>query len=205
MSGKELFDALGRVDERFLEEAELGMFPGKTAAFWTLVPMAACLCLLLGLWLAVPEILEDVPVTVPDAAQSIPAQTEDAAARETEATGMPDTIEMNKESAVPPLEDMPSVVLRVEKITENGFIGTVAELPASELFALGMELTVVLGEDTRDSLLSEADAEMKCFDTDCTGALILVRFTEYDRETGTLLATRLEEAGKSNGAMSIDE
>ena len=48
MSGKELFEGMGYVDERFVDEAEYKTLPKRVVSPWIKVAsMAACLCLII--------------------------------------------------------------------------------------------------------------------------------------------------------------
>jgi hypothetical protein len=42
--------------------------------------------------------------------------------------------------AQPPAGEVPSVILRVDTTTEDGFVGTVAQLVDTDVFEMGMEL-----------------------------------------------------------------
>ena len=57
MNGKDLFEGMSFVDERFVEEAESMRIPKRTVAPWIkITSMAACLCLVLfGLHSLMPD------------------------------------------------------------------------------------------------------------------------------------------------------
>lgn len=64
MSGKDLFDGMGHIDERFIAEAETGSMAARSVSPWL---RAACLCLVLfGLWCIHPLLnVTPAPSTVP--------------------------------------------------------------------------------------------------------------------------------------------
>ena len=77
--------------------------------------------------------------------------------------------------AQPPAGEVPSVILRVDDITENGFVGTVAQLVDTDVFEVGMELKVQVAEGT------ENQKHLK------PGNQVMVQFIEYDRENAIIV------------------
>ena len=137
MNGKELFEGMSLIDDRFVEEAEHQM-PQKQTVYpiVRLLPMAACLLLILTAALghyginARPEIIP--PETV---VGSIP--TELMSPSEPQQGPKP------SEESKYDVTEVPSVILRVEQMTEQGFIGTVEELVDTDIFQIGTKLNVV--------------------------------------------------------------
>ena len=103
------------------------------------VSVAACLCLLLlgaynlygivGQGTNTENPSEDLPGGAV-AVETIPA-----------AGGQPESDLQAPAQA--PTGEVPSVILRVDGITENGFVGTVTQLVDTDVFEVGMELKVV--------------------------------------------------------------
>ena len=119
MNGKNLFEGLSFIDERYIDEAENSELPGTAVSPWIRVAaMAACLCVvMLSLWCLRPfrPVSPDPPV-------------------ETTLPIMP--------------EGFQTVIVSVEEMTDTGFTGTVAEQMFPELFEIGRELNVVITEET---------------------------------------------------------
>lgn len=155
MSGKDLFEAMSCIDERFIDEAEnCGMLRTMDSPWLRIASVAACLCLvMLSLWCIQP--LLNNPYGPPPE------------------TTLPDLPEG--------FEDL-SVILYVEEMTEDGFTGTVAGHPDTVIFKIGVELNVVITEDT----LHEA--------ADYSGCYVLVAFREVDPATASISAILVEAA-----------
>ena len=175
MNGKDLFEAMSHVDERYIDEAESKMIP-KTIPWIKLASMAACLCLVLfGVYqmlpMMAPESIED---TVPQGSLTDPMSQPPQDPNER----VPGQI---------PTGEVPSVVLFVDEMTETGFWGTVAELVDTDVLEIGMELNVVVADGTRH----ETSAEAKL---DYTGQYVVVQFITYDRETNTIVVNMITEA-----------
>lgn len=120
MNGKDLFEAMSFIDERFIDEAEYGTLPTSVHAPWLrIASIAACLCLVLfSLWCIHPTQISPPPETTVPVDPFLP-------------------------------EGWPEVILYVQEMTDDGFTGTVAELVMPDPFELGMELDVVIPEDAQ--------------------------------------------------------
>ena len=172
MNGKDLFEAMSHVDERYIDEAESKMIP-KTIPWIKLASMAACLCLLVLTVHSLRPFLrgnETEGILIEDAQES--------------AIGVPDDA---------PVGEVPSVILYVEDMTAVGFTGTVAELVDTDIFEVGMELNVVLADtpryETADGKPSvSADFKIKDY--------VMVQFIEYDRETRTIVVNVIQEVSE---------
>lgn len=137
MTGKGILEALGFVDDKYIEEAETGSIrPGLN--FKMLLPLAACLCLVLWVF-----------------SSGIGASEKSAAALD-ETGAEIQMVEMEKaESAhyaqndialeveVPHVSEVPHVILRIEQWNEDGFAATVEKLGDSAAFETGQEVQVV--------------------------------------------------------------
>ena len=188
MNGKDLFEAMSYVDERYVDEAESKMIP-KTIPWMKLASMAACLCLIffaasnLGSRIA-PEYPGSVENTAPPGSAADPMEQ----------------IIQDSNVVVPgdiPTGEVPSVILRVEEMTENGFVGTVAQLVDTDIFEIGMELNVVLADGTRHEV-ADGDSVISNSKADYSGSHVMVQFIAYDRETRTIIVNiiqKMEEEG----------
>ena len=98
-----------------------------------------------------------------------------------------------------PVAEVPSVILRVDQMTENGFIGTVTELVDTDILEIGLELNVVYASDTRNEIVMESSSEYKSQIenqvADRTGTYVIVQFIDYNRETNTLTINFMEQKG----------
>ena len=172
MNGKDLFEAMSHVDERYVDEAESKMIP-KTIPWIKVVSMAACLCLLVLTVHGLRPFLrenETEGVLVEDAQES--------------AIGVPEDV---------PVGEVPSVILYVEDMTAAGFTGTVAELVDTDIFEVGMELNVVLADTPRYETAGgkpSVSADFKIND------YVMVQFIEYNRETSTIVVNVVQEVSE---------
>ena len=116
MNGKDLFEAMSFIDERFIEEAERCRLPGRFASPW--LRIAACLCLLmLSLWCIqplwnnppgpVPPTTEpyDLPEGYPEVIVYVEEMTDDGFTGTVAELVMPDPFELGMELDVVIPED----------------------------------------------------------------------------------------------------
>ena len=152
MTGKDLFEAMSFIDERFIDEAERG-YPTRTMVLpWIRVTsIAACLCLImLSLWCIHPLLLNPHETTPP--------------------TTLPLILP----------EGFTEVILYVEEMTEDGFTGTVAEPVTPGLFEPDEKLHVVLKDNTRYELADGTAGMTADHRPDLSGRYVLVLCSEYD-------------------------
>ena len=180
MNGKELFEGMSLIDDRFVEEAEHHI-PRKPTVnhFIRLLPMAACLFLILTAAIGFYEISGRPEVIPPETVlTSIPS--------EPSSPSKPQQDNKPEEVSKDHVTEVPSVILRVKQTTAEGFIGTVAELVDTDIFPIGTELQVVLVDGMREeATMADAD-QHKSQNTSLVGSLISVQFLNYDPETGTI-------------------
>ena len=158
MNGKDLFEAMSHVDERYVDEAESKMIP-KNIPWIKLASMAACLCLILfALHNLKPNFNRTESMGIPE--QSV----EDA---QESASGVPEDT---------PTGEVPSVILYVEEMTAVGFTGTVAELVDTDIFEVGMELNVVLADSTRYEAADDSSSMTADSKTNAPGTYVMVQF-----------------------------
>ena len=190
MSGKELFEGMSYVDERFVDEAENKKLPKRIISPWIKVAsMAACLCLIIfSLYNLQPYLRGETEGAGQEAADAMPeGVVEDKIGLESQESeeGIP------AEGAV---GEVPSVILYVEDMTELGFIGTIAQLVDTDIFEIGMELNVVVADGARHETADGNPSVSADSKTDYSGSYVLVQFVEYDRETGTIIADMIQQA-----------
>lgn len=161
MNGRELFYAMSHIDEGFIEEAERWKPRGRAFSPWL---RAACLCLVILGLCCIQPLLTAVPGPVPSTSP-------------TDDPFLP--------------EGFPTVVVQVEEMTDDGFIGIVTELYGAARPEAGTMLYVTITADTRyltaDGSLVPAQEAWQ----DHTGCCVAVEFLEYDEETASVTANIL--------------
>lgn len=196
MSGKDLFDGMSYVDDRFVDEAETRMIPKRAISPWIKVAsMAACLCLILFSIYNLNQFLNlnsMESLTGESAAdQAWPGQgPEEGLESEMEQDSMESAI-ANTEDA--PAGEVPSVILYVDEMTELGFTGTVAQLVDTNIFDIGMELNVIIEEDTRYKTADGNPAVSEDSKSSLVGAYVMVQFIEYNEETQTIVINWIQD------------
>ena len=175
MSGKDLFEGMSCVDEHFVDEAENKTLPKRIVTPWIKVAsMAACLCLIIF------SLLQLRPSPAPEA----PGSVEDA---------MPDGIledekeSISQEPAIAAPEDAPATrapetMIRILKLTETGFVGTVHDNGGFNVFEHGTEITVTVDLETDPNFKPE-DYQI--------GDLVHVMYTDWDVNDRTMVASIL--------------
>jgi len=190
MSGKNLFEGMSYVDERFVDEAENKTLPKRVISPWIKVAsMAACLCLIIfSLYNLQPYLRGEMEgISGEGAADAMPeGSVEDILDLESQES----EIQSPAEGA---LEEVPSVILRVDEMTELGFIGTVAELVDTDIFEIGMELNVVIADGTRHETADGNPSISADSKTDYSNSYVMVQFIEYDKENGTIIVNIIQE------------
>ena len=180
MSGKDLFEGMSYVDERFVDEAESSAFPKPRVSPWIRVAsMAACLCLILiGLYHIQPRLAPDDPGSVADTAPN--GSLEDPQEQESQ----------NSNTLIPvqiPGGEIPNVILYVEEMTAEGFSATVTDYGETDRLGLGTRLNVIVTEGTRHENADGDNAAIHDSKTDLTGCYVVVNFYEFDEATGTMV------------------
>lgn len=178
MSGKELFDAMSYADEKFVHEAENSTIPKRNVVPWMKwAAVAACLCLLLlgayNLYGLTGQGTNTGITSGNTPGGGVPVDT------------IPVTSGYIDHPAQPPAQaptgEVPSVILRVDDITENGFVGTVVQLVDTDVFEVGMELKVQVAEGT------ENQEHLK------PGSRVMVQLIVYDRENATIVINVIDD------------
>lgn len=196
MSGKDLFEGMSYVDDRFVDEAETRMIPKRAISPWIKVAsMAACLCLILFSIYNLNQFLNlnSMESLTGESAddQAWPGQgPEEGLESEMEQDSMESAI-ANTEDA--PAGEVPSVILYVDEMTELGFTGSVAQLVDTDIFEIGMELNVIIEDDTRYETTDGNPAVSEDSKTSLVGAYVMVQFIEYNEETQTIVINMIQD------------
>lgn len=216
MTGKDLFDALRFVDERYIAEAESATL-GRNTPWMKWVSLAACLCILItGVYaynrmqfkgasesMAAPEAA--APEAMPEAAPEEAPEEEYAFDREWE-EALPEAApeaapEAEAEAgAIPPYpaeEELPAgelqhisyARLRVTNIDEGSFEAIVEETDAdTNLFEEGMQVTVMVDSTKVPGADAEVQNDLTILHTD---AQIQIEDGAYDAGIGTLYVSEV--------------
>lgn len=166
MSGRDLFEGMSYVDERFVDEAESRTLPKRTVSPWLKVAsLAACLCLVI-FSLYNLNLHQNLGVT-------------EGATGDVVADAMP---EGGVEPEDHPAASAPEMILRITGLTDTGFIGTVAEPGSFVVFEFGTEITVIVDVET-----------VECYSPDDyrVGDLVHLMYTSWDEEEKTVVASVL--------------
>ena len=183
MSGKDLFEGMSYVDERFIDEAENKMIPKAKVIPWLrAASMAACLCLVLfGLYHLFPEQAMDGTEGV-DGKQSTNQNSMENAIQDSQINA-PENL---------PEGEIPNVILYVEGMTAEGFVATVTDFGETQRLGLGTKLNVVIAEGTRSETADGDHAISGESQTDLSGCYVLVQFFDYDPDTATMVADSIQ-------------
>lgn len=163
MTGKDLFIGLSYIHERFIYEAETCELPKYRNLPWMRITAAAACLFLVMLSLW--------------CMQPYHGQTP-----ETTAPSDPFM-----------LEGFPAVIVYAEEMTEDGFIGTVVELVGPWNFEIGMELKVVIPDETPYITTDGESYTIGSDGHDCSGHYLLVECYDYDPDTKVIVALCMAE------------
>ena len=179
MSGKDLFEGMSYVDERFVDEAENKTLPKRVISPWIKVAsMAACLCLIIfSLYNLQPYLRgETEGITGEGAADAMP---------ESIIEDKMDLEPQESEIQVPAEEGAaraPETLIRITEVTDSGFVGTVQNNGGFTAFDDGTEITVTIDPETEPNFKPE-DYQI--------GDLVHVMYTEWDVDERTMVASIL--------------
>lgn len=142
MTGKGIMEALSFVEERYIEEAENGAVPSKRPVVRVLLPLAACLCLILTGLHFLPRQQESQKDFYSAAVQETGyASNVEKQEHKENSLVMESDMFMDEEEAYNTGE-APSLILRIEAWTENGFTAVVDGLVDTDLIPVGTVLQV---------------------------------------------------------------
>lgn len=196
MSGKELFEGMSYVDDRFVDEAETRMIPkGEISPWMKVASMAACLCLILFSVYNLNQFLNR------GAMEGLTGESaaDQAWPGEGQEDGQESVMEQESLESITaspgdtPAGEVPSVILYIDEMTELGFIGTVAELVDTDILEIGMELNVIIAEDTRSETANEDSAVSEDSKATLIGTYVMVQFIEYNEDTQTIVINVIQE------------
>ena len=178
MSGKDLFEGMSYVDERFVDEAENKTYPKRVVSPWIKVAsMAACLCLIIfSLYNLQRYLRGETEGAGQEAADAMPEgvlEDEKAQISQDSLTDVPD--EAGSVRA-------PETMIRIIEVTETGFVGTVHDNGGFNVFEHGTEITVTVDLETDPDFTPE-DYQI--------GDLVFVMYTEWDVDERTMVASIL--------------
>ena len=179
MSGKDLFEGMSYVDERFVDEAENKSYPKRTVSPWIKVAsMAACLCLIIvSLFTLQPYLRgETEGIAGVGAADAVP---EGALGNVKEQISLESANEVPGEDGA---AAAPETMIRIRKVTESGFVGTVQNPGGFTVFDDGTVITVTVDLET------DLDFDPEDYKT---GDLIHVMYTTWDEDERTMVASIL--------------
>ena len=171
MSGKDLFEGMGYVDERFVDEAEYKTLPKRVVSPWIKVAsMAACLCLIIFSLYSLHGKTEGVG--------QVEGATQEAAmdnSMELEYGGSP--AESPTDGGTPRVPDM---MIRIQEVTETGFVGIVQNDGGFTMFEDGTKVIVTIDLETDPDFTPENYK---------IGDLVQVMYTEWDVVEQTIVAS----------------
>ena len=179
MSGKDLFEGMSYVDEHFVDEAENKSYPKRIVSPWIKVAsMAACLCLIIfSLYNLQPYLRgETGSMAGQEVADGMPEGENDLEKKDDSQYGV---IEVPEDAVA---TRAPETMIRVLKLTETGFVGTVQNNGGFTVFDDGTEITVTVDLETNPDFKPE-DYEI--------GDLLHVIYTTWDKDKRTIIASIL--------------
>lgn len=186
MTGKDIVEALSFVDEKYIEEAENGKYrKGNPTRY--LLPLAACLCLIVTALrflprqpeTAVDENSEVMQETMLDSQIEIVVQEKDELLHEEPAMVWDEVEEPNASEA-------PEAVFRIISWTEDGFTATLEKHLEAEFMPLGTVMNIkfcVEENEDAEQILEDMPQFREQYPE---GTRVRVRYVYYSVETNTL-------------------
>lgn len=197
MTGKDLLEAMGLVDERYVDEAENKRLKRGVPMGW--LSMAACLCILIAgaiFWLQ-PEVSNDCAV-MENAAGSFMPEQETMASME-QAPGSP---EMDDCEGTYEVNSDPAVYIRILEWRPDGFVGEVEAVSCADSGDMesGTLLTVYFDENTSvlirmDGQSHRSENRMPTEEDFPLGTLVRVQYRAV-AEDGSVVATVIDAVGE---------
>ena len=187
MTGKDIMEALSFADDKYIQEAQEEII-GKKSPIRYLLPLAACLCLVLfGLH------MRPVPPASPgEGALQEPGMAMDAEVHtEQSENDIPlEPVMGAYEDQIPASGEVPSVVLEILEWTEDGFLAAVDSLVDTDLIPVGTVLQVemlpnLVVETIRGDLVY-AERRLPTETEFPVGSLVRVMFCSYSEENKVL-------------------
>lgn len=196
MTGKDIVEAMSYVDEKYIDEAERG-FIAKRDYLRYLLPLAACLCLILwGFRLSptAPESVQEATIA-PGQALDIEIIQE----HKDNSNVMQSDIAL-EEPMAPQSSAVPMVILRIESWIDTGFTATVVEHLDAEFVPVGTLLLVEMSPnmvvETVSGELVTCERRMPTAEEFPAGSLIRVILQSYNEEENILLIGSICKEGE---------
>lgn len=188
MTGKGILEALSFVDEKYIEEAQTGTLRQAEHIVKVLLPLAACLCLvLLGLFsgdtteIAMENQQEGA---IPEPGIEIIVQDKTYGSASGGCAPEMDEAEM------PSISEVPSIVLRIAEWTEAGFTATVEKIDDTDIFPVGtllnVEIMVNICIETYSGDLVTVERRIPTEAEFPPGTLVRVQFEVLPQEENTI-------------------
>ena len=174
MSGKDLFEGMSYVDERFVDEAENKSFPKRIVSPWIKVAsMAACLCLIIFSLYNLQPYLRGETEGITGEGAMLEGAIEDS---------------LEQEYGVSPAESptdggaprVPDMMIRIQEVTETGFVGIVQNDGGFTMFEDGTIVIVAIDSETDPDFTPENYQ---------IGDLVQVMYTQWDVVDQTIVAS----------------
>lgn len=192
MTGKAILEALSFVDDSYIEEAETGTIR-PALNFKKLLPLAACLCLVLW-W-----IVSGIDSSGKSAAALAETRAElQIVEMEKAESGHYAQNDISLEVEVPYISEVPHVILRIEQWNENGFTAVVEKLGDSAAFEIGQSVQIVFLPNScvevEENDLVQVTRKMPTEADFAIGDVVMVRYQFIDDETGVIFADSISLA-----------
>lgn len=142
MTGKAILEALSFVDDEYIEEAETDTIR-PTLTIRKLLPLAACLCLILwGLGFGLRKSENSIA-----AMDETKAELQIVEMEKSESSHYAQN-DIALEVEVPHISEVPHIILRIDQWNENGFTATVEQPGDFAAFKVGQSVQVVFLPNT---------------------------------------------------------
>lgn len=176
MSGKELFEGMSYVDERYVDEAEQKTIAKRVMSPWIkMASMAACLCVIL---FSLYNLRQNWEFGGTEGATGEAEEARPESAVESEmGMGEQESASIADEA---PASRAPEMMVRILEVTETGFIGNVENMSGFTVFEDGTQITVTVDLET------DSDFDPEAYEP---GDLILVMYTSWDENEKTIVAS----------------
>ena len=192
MTGKAILEAMSFVEDKYIEEAENGTL--RSGVVRKLLPLAACLCLLLlGMRHITLPAANETETDLENMVAQQEVKVETQYKQESAAHDRNDyALVMDESEVMPDAGEVPTVILRIEAWNAEGFAATVVRNVDSQTFAPSTHLQVVFTENI-------------CIE-EISGDLVQVQRrepTEADFPAGSLVRVRYQYSG-DDGILCIE-
>ena len=192
MTGKAILEAMSFVEDKYIEEAENGTL--RSGVVRKLLPMAACLCLLLlGMRHITLPAANETEADLDNMVAQQEVKVETQYKQESAAHDRNDyALVMDESEVMPNAGEVPTVILRIEGWNAEGFAATVVRNVDSQTLAPSTQLQVVF---TENICIEEISAD-----------LVQVQRrepTEADFPVGSIIRVRYQYSG-DDGILCIE-